>query len=106
MWTARVAEPFRDDPRFWSSVGASADALLTLGAAGVLLVTLGRWSGAAFAVPVLLLWRAWAHGRASSASARPQFESVHEWRDRERDAVAAALPGAFVRHLRRLSPRS
>ena len=100
-WSARVEEPFRADDRFWTSVGASVDALICLVAASVVFILFPGWSGVAFGAPVVLMLRAWWFARASSADSKRRFETVEEWRLREREAVAAALPGAFVRHVRR-----
>lgn len=100
-WSERVAEPFRDDDRFWASVGASVDALMTLAVASIAFVVLPGWSAAAFAIPAVLLLRAWRLARASSADSKQRFDTLEEWRLREREAVAAALPGAFLRHARR-----
>lgn len=100
-WTPRVDAPFRDDPQFWASVGRSVDALLTLVAATVLAVVLGAWAALAFVVPVLLLAASARDARSSSGRTRAAFASRNEWRDAERQAVAAAIPGAFTRYLRR-----
>lgn len=99
-WTARVDSPFREDPEFWGSVGRSVDALLALVAATVLVVVLGAWAALAFLVPALLLAVSARDARSSSARTRPQFASRGEWRDAERQAVAAAIPGAFTRYFR------
>lgn len=96
-----MTEPFRDDPRFWSSVGLSVDAVLTLLVAVVLTSVFGEAGAIAFALPVGLLVVAGLLGRRSTAQTRPLFASRGEWRDAERRAVAAALPGAFLRHVRR-----
>ena len=101
MWAANVEEPFRDDPQFWASVGLSTDALWTLVIATVLVVLLGPIAAIAFVVPVLLLVVSARDARASTARTRPLFADHNEWRDAERRAVAAAIPGAFVRHVRR-----
>lgn len=100
-WTAKVEAPFRDDPRFWASVGLSADALWTLVIATALVVIVGAWAAVAFIGPVLLLITSGRDARASSAQTRPLFATRDEWRAAERQAVAAALPGAFVRYFRR-----
>jgi len=99
-WTSNVAAPFDSDPRFWTSVGRSVDALWTLLVATVLVVLLGRYAAVAFVVPVVLLVISGRDARASSARTRALFNNREEWRAAERQAVAAALPGALVRHLR------
>jgi hypothetical protein len=99
-WTSNVEAPFDTDPRFWTSVGRSADALWTLVIATVLVALLGRYAAAAFVVPVVLLAISGRDARASSAHTRASFGNRQEWRAAERQAVAAALPGALVRHLR------
>ena len=100
-WTARVEAPFRADGQFWTSVGRSADALWTLLIATVLVATLGPYAAVAFCVPVGLIILSSRDARASTARTRPLFSTRDEWRAAERQAVAAALPGAFIRHLRR-----
>ena len=100
-WAPRVTAPFRDDSRFWSSVGRSADAFWMLVIATVLVVTLGGYAAVAFVVPVVLLALSARDARASSARSRPLFATQQEWREAERQAVATAIPGALVRHLRR-----
>ena len=99
-WTSRVVAPFRDDPRFWTSVGRSADAFWTLAISAALVAALGRYAIAAFCVPVVLLVVSGSNARASTARTRPLFPTREEWRAAERQAVAAAIPGALVRHLR------
>lgn len=96
-----MQEPFRGDERFWASVGSSVDALVALVVTGVAFVLWPGWSALAFAVPVALLLRAWWFARASSADSKRRFDSVDDWRLKEREAVAAALPGAFLRQVRR-----
>lgn len=96
-----MQSPFRDDPRFWTSVGRSADALWTLVIATALVVLLGPYAAVAFVVPILLMVISGRDARASATDSRATFASRDEWRAAERQAVAAALPGAFVRHLRR-----
>jgi hypothetical protein len=100
-WTARVEAPFRDDPRFWSSVGLSADAFWSLVVATVLAVLFHSFGAIAFVVPLLLLVVSARNARASTACTRPTFASRNDSRQPERQAVAAAMPGAFVRHVRR-----
>lgn len=100
-WTAKVAAPFRDDAKFWASVGRSADALWALVIATVLVVLFGGYAAIAFVVPVLLLVISGRDARASTSATRPLFQTRDEWRGAERQAVAAALPGAFVRYFRR-----
>jgi hypothetical protein len=91
MRSREVAEPFRSDHRFWRSVAASVFALVTLLAAGVVSRLVGAWGAAAFALPLLLLAAAARNARASTAATRPTFATRDEWRDAERQAVAAAL---------------
>ena len=100
-WAPQVTAPFRDDSSFWASVGRSADAFWTLVLAAVLVATLGAYAAAAFLVPVVLLVMGTRDARASTAHTRPQFSSREEWRAAERQAVAAAIPGALVRYFRR-----
>ena len=100
-WAPQVTAPFRDDSRFWASVGRSADAFWTLVLATVLVVAFGGHAAFAFAVPVILLVIGARDARASTAHTRPQFASRDEWRVAERQAVAAAIPGALVRYFRR-----
>ena len=76
--TGDVAEPFRSDPDFWSSVSASADALLTMvlaaAAAIALALTVGPiWSPLPFIAPFALLIRAALSGRASARRSRESF---------------------------------
>jgi hypothetical protein len=100
QWTPRVQDPFREDPEFWASVGRSTDALLALLVATVLVVVVSPWAAIAFVVPAVLLVLSARDARSSSARTRQQFASRIEWRDAERQAVAAAIPGAFVRYFR------
>jgi hypothetical protein len=51
-------------------------------------------------MPVALLVMGWRDARASTGRTRSVFATREEWRAAERQAVAAAVPGAFVRHLR------
>jgi hypothetical protein len=99
-WTSRVEAPFAGDRQFWASVARSIDAFWTLVIATVLVALLGRYAAVAFVVPVVLLVISGRDARASSTHTRPLFDSRDEWRAAERQAVAAALPGAFVRYLR------
>src|SRR6476659_3292642 len=91
MRSTEVAEPFRSDDRFWRSVAASVFALVTLLAAAVVTGLVGSWGALAFALPVLLLAVAATNAKASTAATRPTFATRDEWRDAERQAVAAAL---------------
>jgi len=100
VWSSRVEAPFAGDRQFWTSVGRSVDALWALVIATVLVVALGRYAAVAFCAPVVLLIMSWRDARRSSAHTRPLFDSRDEWRAAERQAVATALPGAFVRYLR------
>lgn len=99
-WTSKVGAPFREDPQFWASVGRSVDALWTLLVATALVAVLGRYAAFGFVVPAVLLIMGGRDARASTARTRPVFASRDDWRAAERQAVAAALPGAFVRHFR------
>lgn len=95
-WADSVAEPFRSDRDFWSSLAASADALVTLAAAiavAVALVLTGEriWSFLPFAVPVALIVRAALIARASSRRNQQAFTDRKQWRDAEREAVAAVF---------------
>ena len=103
-WTSGVEQPFRDDPQFWAAVGRSADAFWTLLVVTVLVAMLGGYAAIAYVVPVALLIMAARHARASTARTRPSFASREEWREAERRAVAAAIPGALVRYMRPRRP--
>src|SRR6185312_13419088 len=94
-----VEPPFRDDSQFWTSVGCSTDAFWSLLIATALVLALGRYAAVAFVVPVVLIGVSARSARASSARTRPLFASRNEWRQAERQAVAAAIPGALVRHI-------
>jgi len=100
MSSREVAEPFRSNDRFWRSVTASLFALVTLLAAGVVTGLVGGWGAVAFVLPVLLLAIAARNAKASTASTRPTFATRDEWRDAERQAVAAALMRAGRRSYR------
>ena len=91
MRSTEVAEPFRSDDAFWRSVTASVFALVTLLAAAVVTGVVGSWGAFAFAVPVLLVGVAARNAKASTAATRPMFMTRDQWRDAERQAVAAAL---------------
>jgi hypothetical protein len=95
-WADGVAEPFRSDREFWSSLAASADALVTLAAAIAVAVVLAltgerAWSILPFAIPAVLTVRAAIIGRSSSRRSRASFDDPKEWRDAERTAVATAF---------------
>jgi hypothetical protein len=101
-WASRVSEPFRSDRDFWSSIAASADAVISLLAAIAVAVVLAlsgfrAWSALPFIVPAALAVRAAVVGRSSSRRSRTSFADRRAWRDAERDAVASA----FGRALRR-----
>ena len=96
-WTTKVGDPFRDDPRFWRAVGLSVDALLAMVLVVVLSAFFGTIALVSLVLPVALLVVAAVDGRASTAQTRPAFADRVAWRDAERQAVAAALPGALVR---------
>jgi hypothetical protein len=101
-WNAQIAEPFRSDRGFWTSLEASADAFVTVVvaiAAAVVLVLVGdtTWSAAPFLVPSCLAVRAAVVGRSSSRRSRESFPDERAWREAERGAVAAT----FGRALRR-----
>ena len=91
MKSRDVAEPFRSNDEFWRSVTASLFALVTLLAAALATGFAGRWGAVAFAVPLLLLASAARQAKASTAHTRPTFATKQQWRDAERQAVAAAL---------------
>ena len=91
MRSTEVAEPFRSDDQFWRSVTASVFALVTLLAAAVVTGVVGSWGAFAFVVPVLLVGVAGRNAKASTAATRPMFMTRDQWRDAERQAVAAAL---------------
>lgn len=95
-WTSTVAEPFRSDRDFWSGLAASADALVTLGAAIAISVVLaltgaGLWALLPFVVPAVLAVRATLISAASSRRNRQAFADSKQWREAERTAVATAF---------------
>jgi hypothetical protein len=95
-WASDIAEPFRSDHDFWSSLAASADALVSLAAAiaiAVILVLEGErvWSFLPFLAPAGLTVRAAVVGRSSSRRNRDAFTDRRSWRDAERTAVASAF---------------
>jgi hypothetical protein len=100
-WTSaevarNVAEPFRSDGDFWSSLAASADALISLAAGTAVAIVLAltgevAWSPLAFVIPALLIVRAAFVGRSSSQRSRTAFPDRAAWRDAERAAVATAF---------------
>lgn len=106
-WTSReladtIAEPFRSDGQFWSSLAASADALASLAIATAVAVILGLtgqhiWVAVPFLVPVVLTIRAGVVSASSSRRSRAAFADRRAWRDAERAAVAAV----FLKVLRR-----
>jgi hypothetical protein len=96
-WSTRVEDPFRSDHRFWRAVGLSVDALLAVAVVVVVAVFVGAIALVALVVPAALLAIAAWQGTASTADSRPTFTGRVAWRDAERRAVAAALPGAFLR---------
>jgi len=101
-WAGNVSEPFRSDNEFWSSLAASADALVSLAAAiafAVILVVAGEgaWSFVPFIAPAGLTVRAAVISRSSSRRNRDAFADRRSWRDAERTAVAAV----FLKVLRR-----
>jgi hypothetical protein len=101
-WTRNVAEPFRSNGEFWSSLAASADALTSLLIAAITAVALvlsgePAWSFVPFAVPTVLVIRAGLLSRSSSRHTREAFADRPAWRAAERHAVAIA----FVKVLRR-----
>lgn len=101
-WASDVAEPFRSDRDFWTSLAASADAVITLAAAAAVAVVLvltseAAWALLPFAVPLTMMIRAGLIGRASSRRSKQAFEDRRSWRDAERAAVAAV----FFKVLRR-----
>jgi hypothetical protein len=100
--TGDIAEPFRSDTDFWSSVSASADALLTMvlaaAAAVALALTVGpAWSPLPFIAPFALLIRAALAGRTSARRSRAAFDGEAEWRRAERQAVAQVFGRALLR---------
>jgi hypothetical protein len=101
-WASDVAEPFRSDHEFWTSLAASADALISLVVAAVAAVVLALtgahlWSVVPFAVPAALAARAAWISRSSSLRSQAAFADRDTWRDAERTAVAAT----FFRAVRR-----
>jgi hypothetical protein len=102
--SAKVAEPFRSDGEFWTSLAASADAFLTLVAAAAVCAVLaatgaGAWSVVPFVVPAALLVRAVRVARSASRHNRGAFEDRRAWQEAERTAVAAGfIPVLSHRH--------
>jgi hypothetical protein len=101
-WASGVSEPFRSDNEFWSSLAASADALVSLAAAiaiAIILVLAGErmWSFVPFLAPAGLAVRAAVIAKSSSRRSREAFQDRQSWRDAERTAVASV----FLRVLRR-----
>jgi hypothetical protein len=95
-WTARIAEPFRSYREFWTSLAASADAVVALAVAvlaavGLVLAGDTVWSAVPFAAPAGLAIRAAVIGRSSSRRSQASFADRQAWRDAERGAVAAAF---------------
>ncbi|HTW19698.1 MAG TPA: hypothetical protein VME70_05725 [Mycobacteriales bacterium] len=93
---AKVQEPFRSDGEFWTSLAASADALLTLVAAAGVCAALavsgvGGWALLPFVVPAAFTTRAWLVSRRSSRHSQAVFEDRRSWREAERSAVAAGF---------------
>jgi hypothetical protein len=104
-WTSKVAEPFRSDHGFWTSLAASADALVSLAAAivvAVILVITGEraWSVLPFVVPAALAARAVVISRSSSRRSQAAFADRRAWRDAERMAVAASFGQVLLRRRR------
>jgi fatty acid desaturase len=101
-WSDDVAEPFRSDLNFWTSVAASADALVTLVLAAAAAVALaltvgGGWPMLPFVVPAVLLIRAAWCGRASARSSREAFTADQQWRNAERRAVSQVFGKVLLR---------
>lgn len=101
-WASDVAEPFRSDREFWSGLAASADALVTLGAAIAISVVLALtglrlWSLLPFAVPTVLAVRAAMISASSSRRSRASFDDPKAWRDAERNAVATVFTKVMSR---------
>jgi hypothetical protein len=104
-WASSISEPFRSDRDFWSSLAASADALISLAAAiavGVVLALSGAraWALVPFVVPAVLAGRAALIARASSRRSQAAFPDRRAWRDAERTAVATGFFGAMRRRRR------
>jgi len=91
MPASEVAEPFRSDDQFWRSVTASLFALVALLAAALATGIAGSWGAVAFVLPVVLLAVATRAAKASTTRTQPTFASKKEWREAERQAVAAAI---------------
>jgi hypothetical protein len=101
-WSEDVPEPFRSDTNFWTSVAASADALLAVVLAAAAAVALaltvgGAWALLPFLGPAALLVRAAACGRASARLSREAFDDEAQWRDAERQAVAQVFGKVLLR---------
>jgi hypothetical protein len=95
-WADTVAEPFRSDREFWTSLAASADAVLSLAAAAAVAVVMvlngaGAWSVLPFLAPGVLVIRAGVKARLSNRRSRPAFDDRAAWRDAERAAVASVF---------------
>jgi hypothetical protein len=105
QWADAVPEPFRQDPSFWRSLFASADAALLLVAAAAAAWLLGRaglapgWALLPFVLPAAFAVQAVVTGRRSSRASRVWFRQHDgDWRDSERQAVAAVFLHAVVRN--------
>jgi hypothetical protein len=78
-------------------VAASVDALVALLVAALIMAFAGPWGSLAFVVPAALLVRAGIAGRRSERATRQQFSDLRQWRDAEREAVAAVFFSALLR---------
>jgi hypothetical protein len=104
-WAQEIPDPFRSDERFWRSVFASADALLSLSvaivAAAVVALTVGGgWLAVPFALPLMFVAIAaragWGSSRTNRAAVAPDAE--YSWRDAERHAVARVFRHVLLRN--------
>jgi hypothetical protein len=99
-----VGAPFVDDPDFRRAIVASVGGLLLGLVATALTLAFGPVAALTYlAAAALLVWAAQA-GRRSSTRSREFFATRPEWKQAERDAVAAVLiRPARLRHPRAVS---
>jgi hypothetical protein len=93
---ATVAAPFVDDPDFRRSILASVAGLVLALIATGLTLAFGPLAAVAYlGAAVVLVWAAQV-GRRSSARSRAFFATRIEWKQAERQAVAAVLSSGLV----------
>jgi hypothetical protein len=92
-----ITAPFVDDPDFRRSVTASVGGLLLALIATGLTIAFGPLAAIGYLAAAASLGWAAVFGRRSSDRSRKSFASRGEWKQAERQAVAAMLTSAFVR---------